>query len=72
LTDLQHYQEAEEQLLAAYEGESALHGDEHRYTREVVANLVHLYESWGKPDRAADWQAKLPTTHPATNGTDDG
>jgi tetratricopeptide (TPR) repeat protein len=60
LTDLGRYEDAEEQLLAAYEGESAMRGDEHRYTREAVANLVHLYEAWGKPDKGAEWRAKLP------------
>jgi hypothetical protein len=60
LTDLEHYEEAEKQLLAACEGESALRGDEHRYTREAVANLVHLYESWGKAGKAAEWRATLP------------
>ncbi|UCC32655.1 MAG: serine/threonine protein kinase [Phycisphaerales bacterium] len=59
LTDLERYEEAEEQLLAAYEGESAMRGDEHRYTREAVANLAHLYESSGRPDKAAKYRAAL-------------
>ncbi len=27
---------------------------------EVVANLVDLYEARSKPDKAAEWRAKLP------------
>ena len=65
LTDLGRYEEAEAQLKAAYEGELAMRGPDHKDTREVVANLVYLYEVWGKPDQAAAWRAKLPATQPA-------
>ena len=26
---------------------------------EALERVVHLYESWGKPDKAAEWRAKL-------------
>jgi len=69
LTDLNRFEEAEPQLLTAYEGEMAMRGEQHKNTREVVANFVHLYETWDKPDEAARWRAKLPTTNP-TRGSD--
>ena len=34
--------------------------------QEALERIVGLYESWGKPDQAAEWRAKLPTTMPAT------
>ena len=39
-------------------------GPSHPYTRGFVANLVWLYEAWGKKDEAAKWrkeQAKAAT-----------
>ena len=64
LTDLNRFEEAERQLLAAYAGEMAMRGEQHKNTRQVVANLVHLYETWDKPDEAAEWRANFPTTNP--------
>ncbi|MCH7557751.1 MAG: hypothetical protein IIB56_09885 [Planctomycetes bacterium] len=29
-------------------------------TQESLNNLVELYEAWGKPEKAAEWRAKLP------------
>ena len=26
----------------------------------VVSQMVHLYDAWSRPARAADWRAKLP------------
>jgi len=65
LTDLGHYEEAEVQLKAAYEGELATRGADHKNTRKDIANLMHLYDAWSKPDQAAAWRAKLPVTQPA-------
>ena len=69
LTDLKQYDEAEVQLLAAHQGELAMRGERHKNTQEVLANLVHLYESWGKPDKVAEWRARLAATQPATEQT---
>ena len=35
-------------------------GDRHPDTLESMNNIVEFYEGWGKPDRAAEWRAKLP------------
>jgi hypothetical protein len=58
LTDLGRFDEAESQLLATYERELAMRGARHRNTREVVTNLIRLYEAWGRPDEAAQWRNK--------------
>ncbi len=34
-------------------------GDEHGQTKRVVAYLADLYDAWAKPDKAAEWRAKL-------------
>jgi tetratricopeptide (TPR) repeat protein len=60
LTDRKSYAEAEATLLEAYETLATSEG-EHRQTHRVVTNLVELYGVWGKPDKAAEWGAKLPT-----------
>jgi hypothetical protein len=58
------YAEAETLLLAGYEGlkqreetTSPLH--KYRLT-EAIERLVQLYEAWAKPEKAAEWRAKLP------------
>lgn len=35
----------------------ALLGERHERTRQTAARLVHLYEAWGKPDKAAEYEA---------------
>ena len=66
LRDLGRFDEAEQALNLVYDGEISMRGQQHRNTQETIANLVHLYELWGKPDEAAAWRAKLPATQPAT------
>ena len=59
LTALDRHTEAEVELLEAYEILSAAVGADHNGTQLVVRDLVELYETWGKPDMAAEWRAKL-------------
>ena len=33
--------------------------DEHGQTKRVVGYLVDLYDAGGKPEKAAEWRAKL-------------
>jgi thioredoxin-like negative regulator of GroEL len=66
LTKLERYEEAQEHLLAGYEGLKAARGEEHKQTRKTLQRLVELYDVWGKPEQAAQWRAKLPATPPAT------
>ena len=37
--------------------------------RQALERIIKLYESWDRPDEAAQWRAKLPTTRPAIAGT---
>jgi len=42
------------------EGRRRVLGDDHPHTLESWSNLIELYEAWGKPEKAKQWQAKLP------------
>jgi hypothetical protein len=55
------YEEAEPLAKNCYESRSAKFGPEHIFTQEVVQVLVRLYDSWGKPEQAKQWRAKLPS-----------
>ncbi len=60
------YAEAEPMLLAGYEGmkqREARMGPENkpRLTKSIE-RLVQLYEAWGKPEKAAEWRARLGLT----------
>ena len=59
LTGLERYAEAEAALIEAREILTAALGAEHSRTRTVVSSLVILYDVWGKPDKAAEWRAKV-------------
>jgi tetratricopeptide (TPR) repeat protein len=65
LTRMGRYESAEEMLMAGYGGLQENPGAYTARKQEVVAGLVELYRAWSKPERAAEWQAKLPTTKPA-------
>ena len=46
-------------LLDAYEIVEATRGATSADTVGVIESLIELYEFWGKPDQAANWEAKL-------------
>ena len=54
LTSLQQYDEAEQHLLTAYHGLQASLGKDNERTKAVQANLIRLYEAWGKPAQAEE------------------
>jgi hypothetical protein len=54
------YDEAEPLLLEAVEGRRLKLSDEHPDTVESWNNLIGLYETWGKPEKANEWRAQLP------------
>ena len=62
---LNRYAEAEPLLLAVWRADAKTFGSEHATTRERIIGLVSLYDSWHKPDKAAEWRAKLPQEPPA-------
>jgi len=49
-------------LREAVEGRHLKLGDTHLHTLESWHNLIELYEAWDKPEKAAEWRAKLPQT----------
>ncbi len=57
LTGMRRYRDAEEKLLEAFGMAKALLGEQHERTRQTAERLVRLYEAWGKPDKAAEYEA---------------
>ncbi len=45
--------------------ESACDLEPHQRTLMAVAALIDLHDAWAKPDKAAEWRAKLPTEQEA-------
>jgi serine/threonine protein kinase/tetratricopeptide (TPR) repeat protein len=60
------YAEAEPLLIGGYEGmkrrEAKIPALLKGRLTEAAARLVQLYEAWGKPEKAAEWQAELQPT----------
>ncbi|MHC4463890.1 MAG: protein kinase domain-containing protein [Planctomycetota bacterium] len=54
------YDKAEPLLRDAIEGRLEKLGNTHPYTQESIKSLIGLYEAWSKPEKAKEWQAKLP------------
>ena len=61
LAALERFSEAESQMLEAHDILVAALSSDHQQTTRVVGYLADLYDAWGKPDKAAEWRAKLPT-----------
>ena len=51
------YADAERELLGSYAGLVTAVGTDHSESRRVRRFLFEMYESWGRPDRAADYAA---------------
>ena len=59
LTELAQYQQAERLLLAAHSVLKGNLGEDNEWTETAISHLVKLYESWGKPEKAAEYRAML-------------
>jgi serine/threonine protein kinase len=55
----QQYKEAELLSLTLFDIRCRLLGDKHADTLTVVEGIIKLYEAWGKPEKAEQWQKKL-------------
>jgi eukaryotic-like serine/threonine-protein kinase len=70
LLDQKKFDEAEQRLLAGWQGlkdrVSKMPSDQRFQLTHAVERLVRLYEAWGKPDKAAKWRRELETIK-ATN-----
>jgi hypothetical protein len=53
------WDDAEPLLSDAFHGRETKLGPKHPHTIESLRQLVTLYESWLKPDEAAEWRAEL-------------
>lgn len=64
LAGQKNYAEAEPLLLSGYEGmrerEAKIPPEGKPRLTEALERIVQLYDGWGKPDKAAEWRAKLP------------
>jgi tetratricopeptide (TPR) repeat protein len=63
ILDQKKYTDAEPLLLSGYEGmkrrESQISSEEKGQLTKSLERLVHLYEEWGKKDKAAKWRKEL-------------
>ncbi len=59
LAALERLGEAESVLLEAHRILAAALSNDHDQTTRVVGYLADLYDAWDKPDKAAEWRAKL-------------
>jgi hypothetical protein len=63
---LTNYQKAEKLLFKTIEGRRLKLGDTHPHTIESINNLIDLYETWNKPEKAEKWRKKLQQTEVLT------
>jgi eukaryotic-like serine/threonine-protein kinase len=61
LTTEKRYAEAEPLLQRSYATMKGVQGERGPLTLEALRRLAALYQSWGKPDEAARYQAAIPT-----------
>ena len=70
LIELGYYDEAESLLLGAYAAMNGQDDDTAEQAHGAVRALIALYDAWGRPEKAATWQAKLPGDHIANEPQD--
>jgi serine/threonine-protein kinase len=58
LLALGRFAEAERELLLAYDTMRGQLDDGHPYIQNVVAHLIGLYETWGRPEQEAEWRQR--------------
>ena len=56
------YRDVEPLLLQGFRRREKQFGPKHTHTIDKVRQLVSLYEAWKKPEKAAEWRAKLLQT----------
>jgi non-specific serine/threonine protein kinase/serine/threonine-protein kinase len=54
------YDDAERIYLRTIQGKAKVLGPTHPSTNRTMQRLAEMYERWGKPDKAAEWRARLP------------
>jgi tetratricopeptide (TPR) repeat protein len=61
------FAEAEPLLLGSYQTLKADTGEGTQYAPAALARIISLYTAWGRPDRAAPWQALASGPSPPTS-----
>jgi len=63
LAGQKRYAQAEPLLISGYEGmlhrQATIPAGNRGNLTDALPRIVRLYEEWGKPDKAAEWRAKL-------------
>ena len=74
LTALGRYEEAEPLLTEGYPIIAEQRGEQHRITRDVLTEVIQLYERWDKPTEAARWREMDPAdpSHAESESSDGG
>jgi tetratricopeptide (TPR) repeat protein len=67
LIALEQFNEAETLLLTSYQTLEDARGTPPTHRVEARERIVKLYETWGKPDKAAAWRAKPPAKRKASD-----
>lgn len=57
LVKLGHYEEAEPLLTESYDEMKTQRDIYDRYVLEALQRVIELYDSWDKPDKAAEYRA---------------
>ena len=55
------YDDAERMYLRTIQGKAKVLGPTHPSTNRSMLRLAEMYERWGRPQKAAEWKAKLPS-----------
>ena len=67
LTELGQHEEAEPLLINSYPSL-----EEHpEQARAALQRIIRLYDTWDRPDQAAEWRTRQSTTQPAAEPEDD-
>ncbi len=61
LTSAGRFEEAEPLVQEGYRTIAAQRGDKDREAQRALAAIVDLYQAWGKPDQASEYEARLLT-----------
>jgi non-specific serine/threonine protein kinase/serine/threonine-protein kinase len=66
LAGQKEYKQAESLLFSGYEGmrqqESTIPAASRVQVKQAGKWIIQLYQDWGKPEKAAEWRAKLQET----------
>ncbi|MFQ5805045.1 MAG: tetratricopeptide repeat protein [Phycisphaerae bacterium] len=72
LIELEQYEEAEPLLMESYAELRAARGEHDPFTLRALRRIIDLHDAWNKPDQAAEWRAKLPSSFEETQAAPPG